>query len=181
MLSADWYSSFEYFGQFPVTVNLYGACQIASQPSMTQFLLSQFRFSIADTSFVFCGHSFLRAILHLLTSNSKQFTTSQTRAFPPIAGFMILPKGKAPSSHRSSKYPRYLQGPCSLQIPLQCTLIAVAQAVSSGYPNPTRYPVLMKYRVSGRVRVEISGIGSGSGTRVTRYPMIFKTESGRVG
>ena len=141
MLSADWYSSFEYFGQFPVTVNLYGACQIASQPSMTQFLPSQFGFSIADTSFVFCGHSFLRAILHLLTSNSKQFTTSQTRAFPPIAGFMILPKGKAPSSHRSSKYPRYLQGPCSLQIPLQCTLIAVAQAVSSGYPNPTRYPV----------------------------------------
>ena len=76
---------------------------------MTQFLLSKFGFSFADTSFVFCGHSFLRAILHLSSSNSKQFTTSQTRTFPPTAGFMILPKGKAPSSHRSSKYPSRTQ------------------------------------------------------------------------
>ena len=26
MLSAHWYISLEYFGQFPVTVNLHGAC-----------------------------------------------------------------------------------------------------------------------------------------------------------
>ena len=79
--------------------------------------------------FVFCGHSFLRAILHLLFPKSKQFTTSQIFTLPPTAGFMILPQGKAPSLHRSSKYPWYPQGPSSLQIRLQCTMIAIAKEV----------------------------------------------------
>ena len=129
MLSAYWYISLEYFGQFPVTIKLHGACKTASQQSMMQFLLSKFGFSIADTSFVFCGHSFLRAILHLLFPKSKQFTTSQILTLPPNAVFMILPKGKAPSLHRSSKYPWYPQGPSSLQIRLQCTMIAIAKEV----------------------------------------------------